>query len=95
MPSSREQEIRLDTIIFSTLTYIASERVPIDTYALSISPPNNFPTMPFFSSVVRRIIFRAVAGLINKKSLPLLEGKEPANDEGIDRADLGRAGSGR
>ena len=58
------------------------------------SPPNSLPTIPFFSSVVRRIILRAVPPLVDEESLPLLPDEDPLDEEEADEGDLGRAGSG-
>jgi|SRR5271170_4635233 len=58
------------------------------------SPPNNFPTIPFFSSIVRRTIFRVVP-VILEESLPLLEEEDSLpEDEDVDDCGLGRVGSG-
>ena len=58
------------------------------------SPPNNFPTIPFFSSVVLRIILRVVPVLLAEESLPLLDEEELCADNDVDDGDLGRIGSG-
>lgn len=58
------------------------------------SPPNNFPTIPFFSSVVLRTILRAVPELLDEESLPLLDEEELLADDEVDKGGLGRAGSG-
>jgi hypothetical protein len=59
-----------------------------------LSPPNNFPTIPFFSSVVLRIIFRVVVPELEaEESLPLLEEVELA-DKDVPEGDFGRIGSG-
>jgi len=58
------------------------------------SPPNNFPTIPFFSSVVRRIILRVVSVLVAEESLPLLDEEALCADNDVDDGDLGRMGSG-
>jgi len=58
------------------------------------SPPNNFPTMPFFSSVVRRTIFLVVPVMLDEESLPLLDEESLAEEEDVDDCGLGRVGSG-
>ena len=57
------------------------------------SPPNNFPTMPFFSSVVRRTIFRVVVPLLDEESLPL-DDEDPSDCKDVEDGDCGRVGSG-
>lgn len=49
--------------------------------------------MPFFSSVVRRIIFRVVPLLLDEESLPLLEEEELSEDD-AEECVFGRVGSG-
>jgi hypothetical protein len=57
------------------------------------SPPNNFPTIPFFSSVVRRTILRVVFPLLDEESLPLDE-EEPSDCIDAEDGDCGLLGSG-
>jgi len=58
-----------------------------------LSPPSNLPTIPFFSSVVRRIIFLVVPVEEAEESLPLLSLDESPEDD-VEEGDLGAEGSG-
>ena len=60
------------------------------------SPPNNLPTIFFFSSVVRRIIFLVAPALLDDESLPSLPELEAAPEEEAVFVvpALGAAGSG-
>lgn len=49
--------------------------------------------MLFFSSVVRRTIFRVVLPLLDDESLPLDE-EDPSDCNDVDEGDCGRVGSG-